>query len=184
LLSVEKRKHHAIIAQDLNKLRELLDTSQQILSEIESAEKTRMRLTRKIGGGDCSLPEVLDIDLSRKKSHKHFNQHKAAGGGISDEPGIQEDDQPETITAYRARRIPRALKEKILYSARQLRCLMDELKQINRKNQELLQSSLEVLEFSVGLYSGTGSGGKTYSEAGEENKTSRDQTSLVFNLKI
>jgi flagellar biosynthesis/type III secretory pathway chaperone len=71
-----------------------------------------------------------------------------------------------------------------LYSRRHtLQSLLIELKILNHRCEELISSSLEVVEFTLSLFTGQGGGGKTYSGEGEERASRQDHPSLVFDVK-
>ena len=82
-----------------------------------------------------------------------------------------------------ARSMPAETRED-LYARRQtLRSLLLELKNLNHRCEELISSSLEVVEFTLSLFTGQGAGGKTYSGEGEERASRHDHPSLVFDVK-
>ena len=64
-----------------------------------------------------------------------------------------------------------------------LRSLLVDLKNLNLRCEQLIASSLEVVDFTLSLLSGTGSNGKTYSGDGEERGNGREHPSLVFDVK-
>jgi hypothetical protein len=82
---------------------------------------------------------------------------------------------------------PRALSEEervlVTRSGEKLRGLIAELEEWGRRAQDLIQSSLEVVNFSISLFSGAASGGKTYGVDGAEKNLGQGHTSLVFDAK-
>ncbi len=65
-----------------------------------------------------------------------------------------------------------------------LQSVLFELKSLNDRSGRLLDSSLEVVNFTLSLFSGAGSGTRTYSGSGREDAGSSKHTSLVFDLKV
>jgi hypothetical protein len=82
---------------------------------------------------------------------------------------------------------PRALSEEesvlVTRSGEKLRGLIAELEEWGRRAQALIQSSLEVVNFSIALFSGAAAGGKTYGVDGTEKNLGNGHTSLVFDAK-
>ncbi|MBN2324703.1 MAG: flagellar protein FlgN [Spirochaetes bacterium] len=72
---------------------------------------------------------------------------------------------------------------KLEESTRTLKRVMDELKVINDRVQTLLQSSLEVINFSLSLFQGEGPSSRTYCMNGSEEKGGERCTSLVLDTK-
>jgi hypothetical protein len=68
-------------------------------------------------------------------------------------------------------------------SGEKLRGLIVELEEWASRAQALIQSSLEVVNFSIALFSGAVSGGKTYGVDGAEKNLGHVRTSLVFDAK-
>ena len=64
-----------------------------------------------------------------------------------------------------------------------LRGLIAELEEWGRRAQALIQSSLEVVNASIALFSGAAAGGKTYGVDGTEKNLGHGRTSLVFDAK-
>jgi K+-sensing histidine kinase KdpD len=141
LLTCEQSKLELIINQDWQGLTEQLDNSRQILKSIETAEKLRIDLLRKIG---------FDEETPMKN----------IVGVLSEEE-----------------------KERIINGTQRLSSVIGELKTLNLQIQELLSSSLEVIDFSISLFQGTGSQKGTYSLNGEEKKGEERCTSLVLDTK-
>ena len=71
----------------------------------------------------------------------------------------------------------------LMRSGEMLRSLMLELKNLNSRSEQLISSSLEVVDFTLALLSGASSNGKTYDGDGEERAEGREHPSLVFDLK-
>jgi len=66
----------------------------------------------------------------------------------------------------------------------ELQSVLLELKSLNGRSERLLDSSLEVINFTLSLFSGAGSSTKTYSGSGREEADSGKHTSLVFDLRV
>jgi hypothetical protein len=64
-----------------------------------------------------------------------------------------------------------------------LRGLITELEEWSGRAQSLIQSSLEVVNFSIALFSGATACGKTYGVDGAEKNLGHGRTSLVFDAK-
>jgi hypothetical protein len=60
---------------------------------------------------------------------------------------------------------------------------MMELKSLNKRSEQLIAGSLEVVDFTLSLLSGASSKGRTYSGDGEEKVEGREHPSLVFDVK-
>jgi flagellar biosynthesis/type III secretory pathway chaperone len=80
-------------------------------------------------------------------------------------------------------RIPSECKADILRVGETLRSTMFELKDLNRRCEQLIAGSLEVVDFTLSLLSGATSKGRTYSGDGEERAEGREHPSLVFDVK-
>lgn len=79
---------------------------------------------------------------------------------------------------------PRQAHHTLASRGEQLRELIYQLKALNRQSERLLQSSLEVVNFTLSLLAGSEQQGKTYGGNGEERKAEGKQTSLMFDLKV
>jgi len=79
--------------------------------------------------------------------------------------------------------LPETRRDDLRKKGEKLQSIVMELKSLNRQIEQLLESSLEVINFTLSLFSGAGSSGKTYCGDGEEKKTDEKHTSLVFDLK-
>jgi len=141
LIGVEREKLQLIINQDWRNLEREVDRSREILTNIESAETTRLDIIEKISGR-------RDLSLS---------------------------DLEQTV--------PRQMREDLLESGSRLQVLVDRLKDVIRRSEQLLTSSLEVIDFTLSMFSGDGSNVKTYGVRGEEKKGLGRPTSLVFDVK-
>jgi hypothetical protein len=142
LLSCEQSKLELIIQQDWQGLGEQLKLSEQILKSVETAEKLRVKLLKRIG--------------------------------------FEKDAQMKKV----AENLPEQEKDKLMDGALMLTALVRDLKSLNTQIQDLLSSSLEVINFSISLFQGTGSGGKTYCKNGEEKREGERYTSLVLDTKV
>jgi flagellar biosynthesis/type III secretory pathway chaperone len=98
----------------------------------------------------------------------------ALGGDIS--------SGPQTLSEL-AERIPDTCVGEVMRLGEMLCSLMLELKNLNSRSEQLIWSSLEVVDFTLALLSGASSNGKTYSGDGEERAGGREHPSLVFDVK-
>ncbi len=73
-------------------------------------------------------------------------------------------------------------KEKVINSREKLVSTLQELKSLNKQIETLIESSLEIINFSISLFQENGSASKTYSGNGEERKEGKC-TPLVFDKK-
>jgi hypothetical protein len=79
--------------------------------------------------------------------------------------------------------LPADIREELLGKGKTLRKLILKLKNLNLRCEQLISSSLEVLDFTLSLLAGTGSKSKIYSDGGEEQNGEGEQPSLVFDIK-
>jgi len=82
------------------------------------------------------------------------------------------------------RSIPEDERQVLKARGEELQSVVLELKSLNSRSRQLLDGSLEVINFTLSLFSGAGSGTKTYSGSGREEAGSGKHTSLVFDLKV
>lgn len=61
--------------------------------------------------------------------------------------------------------------------------LIQRQKSMNEKIERLLKSSLEIVNFSLSLFAGSGAQGRTYSGKGEEKGNGEKCSSFVFDIK-
>ena len=80
-------------------------------------------------------------------------------------------------------KVPEELTNELQKSGKKLISLIQEQKILNENIEKLLQSSLEIVNFSVSLFSGMGSNGKTYTGSGKEKGSKGKYTSFVFDVK-
>jgi flagellar biosynthesis/type III secretory pathway chaperone len=80
-------------------------------------------------------------------------------------------------------KVPPDCKTDILRAGETLHTTMLELKNLNSRSEQLIISSLEVVDFTLALLSGASSKGRTYSGDGEERAEGREHPSLVFDVK-
>jgi len=80
--------------------------------------------------------------------------------------------------------VPAGYIKKIIEKRDELTSVINEIKGLNKNIEDLLKSSLEVIDFSVSLFSGAGSNGKTYSPNGKEENVTTKHTSLLFDIKL
>jgi flagellar biosynthesis/type III secretory pathway chaperone len=79
-------------------------------------------------------------------------------------------------------RLPEKIGEDLQQCGENLRSLMFQLKILNSRCEQLIGSSLEVIDFTLSMMSGAVRG-KTYKPDGEEKKGEGGNTALVFDLK-
>jgi predicted transcriptional regulator len=91
-------------------------------------------------------------------------------------------DREATLSEI-ADRCSSKIKKDLQKRVKKLSSLISIQKSLNGRIEGLLQSSLEIVDFSLSLISGAGIEGKTYSGSGEESKTKGKHTSLVFDAK-
>jgi flagellar biosynthesis/type III secretory pathway chaperone len=78
--------------------------------------------------------------------------------------------------------LPEKIGEDLLKCGEKLRSLLLQLKILNSRCEQLIGSSLEVIDFTLSMMSGAVRG-KTYKPDGEEQKGEGGHTALVFDLK-
>jgi flagellar biosynthesis/type III secretory pathway chaperone len=91
-------------------------------------------------------------------------------------------DNPPPVSKL-LRSIPEQFRAPLTQASEALRSSMLQLKELNRRSEQLLSGSLEVVDFTLSLLSGAGSKGRTYSGDGEERIEGREHPSLVFDVK-
>jgi hypothetical protein len=79
--------------------------------------------------------------------------------------------------------IPLDVGQELKKSTRSLISLIEEQKILNINIENLLKSSLEIVNFSVSLISSMGAKGQTYSGSGKERGSGEKHTSFVFDIK-
>jgi len=87
----------------------------------------------------------------------------------------------ETSLSQLKEKISTSNRKKLVKSGELLKKVMEEIKELNARVENLLQSSLEIIDFSISLFSGSDS--KTYSGTGREKKDEGKHTSLIFDIK-
>jgi flagellar biosynthesis/type III secretory pathway chaperone len=92
------------------------------------------------------------------------------------DPGTPMKEVVETLSGEQ--------KKKLLEGTEKLSEVLQSLKSLNGQIQELLSSSLEVINFSISLFQGAGAGSKTYCVTGEEKRGEERYTSLVLDTKV
>jgi len=90
----------------------------------------------------------------------------------------------ETPFANVLKKVPKKYREKIKESREELRSIVKEIKLLNKNIEDLIESSLEVVNFSLSMFSNGGSRGKSYTGNGHESNITSKDTSLVFDLKV
>jgi hypothetical protein len=87
-----------------------------------------------------------------------------------------------TITQI-GRKLSEKRREELISRAGSLKALMLEQKELNSRVEYLLKDSLDIINFSVSLFTGAGPHGRTYGTAGEENSNNAKPSSLVLDIK-
>ena len=95
--------------------------------------------------------------------------------------GTATDNPPPVSTLLHS--IPEQYRDSLSQASDALRATMLELRELNRRSEQLLSGSLEVVDFTLSLLSGASSKGRTYSNDGEEKVEGREHPSLVFDVK-
>jgi hypothetical protein len=136
-----QEKIRLILNQDWEALEEQIEKSRCLLHKIETAERQRLEIVRKISGShEMLLSEIVE-------------------------------------------KLPPELAQDLLKNGNTLRGLILDLKNLNSRCERLIESSMEVVDFTLSLFTGTGPGGKTYGGDGEERLEKNGHTSLVFDVK-
>lgn len=91
--------------------------------------------------------------------------------------------QRESSLSEVSETLPAPIEADLQRHGKKLRSLLLELKDLVKRCEQLLESSLEVIDFTLSVFSGADANGKTYSDEGEEKKGDGGRTSLVFDLK-
>ncbi len=89
----------------------------------------------------------------------------------------------ETTLSELSGSMPEGMREDLLKNGERLRALIADLRNLTHRSAQLLSSSLEVVDFTLSLFAGASSRGKTYGVNGEEKRDEGKHTSLVFDLK-
>jgi DNA-binding Xre family transcriptional regulator len=79
--------------------------------------------------------------------------------------------------------IPAGMHEELDNSSTSLIALIKEQKVLNENIEKLLKNSLEIVDFSISLFSRMGSKGSTYSVNGKESPSGKKISSFVFDVK-
>jgi hypothetical protein len=79
--------------------------------------------------------------------------------------------------------LPDVQKPRVRSCAQKLVEIISRQKLVSETAQNLLKSSLEIINFSISLFSGADGEGKTYSVNGQEKGNEGRYTSLVFDIK-
>jgi flagellar biosynthesis/type III secretory pathway chaperone len=90
---------------------------------------------------------------------------------------------PEKALSDVAAQLPDARGEELLKQGKKLRTLILELKALTLHSEQLISSSLEVVDFTLSLFSGNNSMNKTYDGDGGERGEGQGSLSLVFDVK-
>jgi flagellar biosynthesis/type III secretory pathway chaperone len=89
----------------------------------------------------------------------------------------------ESVLSEIVNSIPHEQSSELEARSAQLKELVFALKELNRLSEQLLESSLEGVDFTLSLIAGSGVQGKTYSGNGEESSLEGKKTSFVFDAK-
>ena len=79
--------------------------------------------------------------------------------------------------------VPSDAGQELKKSSRNLISVIDEQKNLNENIEKLLNSSLEIVNFSISLISSMGAKGQTYSGSGREQGSGEKHTSFVFDIE-
>ena len=91
-------------------------------------------------------------------------------------------DNPPSVSTL-IEHVPSPFRADIQQAAETLRTTVVELKSLNKRSEQLIAGSLEVVDFTLSLLSGVSSKGRTYSGDGEEKVEGGEHPSLVFDVK-
>ncbi len=79
--------------------------------------------------------------------------------------------------------LPAGLHDELEKSSTRLIALIKEQKVLNANIEKLLKNSLEIVDFSISLFSRMGAKGNTYSVNGKESPSGKKVSSFVFDVK-
>jgi flagellar biosynthesis/type III secretory pathway chaperone len=122
-------------------------------------------LERLVAHGKKVLKAIEDVEKARRKLLKDLGPGEDAA--LSEVAGLLPKDDGRSVLEHGGR----------------LRGLIEELRELAKRSEGLIQSSLEVVNFSISLFSGATTGGKTYLDNGTERNIGEKHTSLVFDAK-
>jgi hypothetical protein len=111
--------------------------------------------------------------LERIEETERLRQEVIAGMGGNEEMTLSE----------LSRQVPAEIGNRLLDRGKTLRILLVELKNLSLQCRQIVSSSLEVVDFTLSLFDGTGSKGRMYGDDGGEQNSEREQPSLVFDMK-
>ena len=148
-------RHRELVALEQDKIRLIIDQDWEHLEAV--VEKSRIVL-KNIENAEKQRVEIVGT---------------LDGKGTDNPPSLSELTE----------RVPPESRTGILQAGETLRSTMVELKGLNRRSEQLIAGSLEVVDFTLSLLSGASSKGRTYSGDGEERAEGREHPSLVFDVK-
>ena len=147
--------HRELVALEQDKIRLIIDQDWEHLEAV--VEKSR-----------TVLKNIEEVEKQRVRIVKTLD-----GKGTGTTPLLSE------LTEM----VPPEFRTDILRAGETLLSTMLELKGLNRRSEQLIAGSLEVVDFTLSLLSGASSKGRTYSGDGEERSEGREHPSLVFDVK-
>jgi len=147
--------HRELVALEQDKIRLIVDQDWEHLEAV--VEKSR-----------TVLKNIEEVEKQRVRIVKTLD-----GKGTGTTPLLSE------LTEM----VPPEFRTDILRAGETLLSTMLELKGLNRRSEQLIAGSLEVVDFTLSLLSGASSKGRTYSGDGEERSEGREHPSLVFDVK-
>jgi len=147
--------HRELVALEQDKIRLIVDQDWEHLEAV--VEKSR-----------TVLKNIEEVEKQRVRIVKTLD-----GKGTGTTPLLSE------LTEM----VPSEFRTGILRAGETLLSTMLELKGLNRRSEQLIAGSLEVVDFTLSLLSGASSKGRTYSGDGEERSEGREHPSLVFDVK-
>ena len=147
--------HLELVALENDKIRFIIDQDWEHLEAVVEKSRTVLRNIEHAEKHRVDIVKTLD------------------GGGADNVPAISE----------LMHSIPSEFRVDIQKAGETLGSTMLELKALNKKCEQLIAGSLEVVDFTLSLLSGASSKGRTYSGDGEERIEGREHPSLVFDVK-
>ncbi len=146
----------------VNLHRELISVEQQKIDMI--IDQNWGDLERLVNESEKVLKDIENSEMSRVK--------------LIESLGCSKDTSLSQIAEH----LPKEIGEDLLKCGENLRSLMLQLRILNSRCEQLIGSSLEVIDFTLSMMSGAVRG-KTYKPDGEEKKVEDGHTALVFDLK-
>jgi flagellar biosynthesis/type III secretory pathway chaperone len=152
-----------IIDKLINHHEELLAIEKEKVSSV--IDQDWRGLERLVAHGKKVLKAIGDVEKARRILLKDLGSGEDAA--LSEVAGLLPKDEGRAVLEHGGR----------------LRGLIEELRALAKRSEGLIQSSLEVVNFSISLFSGATTGGKTYLDNGTERNIGEKHTSLVFDAR-